>query len=130
MFGVYIPKDLTDVFVQLNSLIKDEKTKAAFKSFDEETAAKKLHFGFGRWMIHNWGFYEGSRLSVFLNQIGLHNPDDMATFLITTYHRNLNQKTLDVKALVESILEKRKEEEKQRKLQGEIIHEEKRLRKN
>ena len=125
LFGVYIPKDLTDVFIQLNELIEDQ-TKAVFKNLMEEEAAKKLHFGFGRWMIHNWGFYEGSRLSVFLNGLGLHNPDDMARFLITTYHRNLNKATLDVKPLIESLVEERKEAEKQRKLQGEIIHEEKR----
>ena len=129
LFGVYIPKDLTDVFIQLNKLIED-KTKGAFKALPEKHAAEKLHFGFGRWMIHNWGFYEGSRLSHFLNELGIYNPDDMASFLIVTYHRNLNKQTLDVKPLIESIVEKRAAAEKDRKLQGEIIHEEKRKVKN
>ncbi len=123
IFGVYIPADLTDAFIQLNSLI-ESKTQNVFKSLAEDEAAHKLHFGFGRWMIHNWGFYEGSRLSVFLNELGLFNPDDMAHFLMITYHRNLNQKKLDVKPLIESIAEARLKFETEQKLQGEVIHKE------
>lgn len=123
IFGVYIPADLTEAFIQLNKLIED-KTQNLFKNLGEKEAAKKLHFGFGRWMIHNWGFYEGSRLSVYLNKLGLYNPDDMAHFLMITYHRNLNKQKLDVKPLIESIAEARLKHENELKLQGEIIHKE------
>ena len=123
IFGVYIPADLTDAFIQLNKLIEG-KTQNLFKNLAEDEAAHKLHFGFGRWMIHNWGFYEGSRMSVFLNNLGLYNPDDMAHFLMITYHRNLNKEKLNVKQLIESIAEARLKHENKLKLQGEIIHEE------
>jgi len=123
IFGVYIPADLTDAFVQLNKLI-EEKTQLLFKDLPEDEAAHKLHFGFGRWMIHNWGFYEGSRMTVFLNGLGLYNPDDMAYFLMITYHRNLNQQKLDVKTLVDYILEARLKLENKQKLKGEVIHKE------
>src|SRR5690606_32780541 len=59
--GVYIPKDLADCFVQLNRLT-DDASKTKFKNMPEEDAARKLHFSLGRWIIYNWGFYEGSRL--------------------------------------------------------------------
>ena len=127
LYGVYIPKDLGDAFGQLNRLI-DKETQAKFKSLPEGIAAQKLHFSFGRWMMHNWGFYGGSRLSHYLRGIGLSYPDDMAYFLIVTYHRNLNRNKLAVKELLASIQEKRAAKEKDRKLQGEVIFEEKRIR--
>jgi hypothetical protein len=124
---IYIPKDLTDAFVQLNRLV-DTPSKEKFKTATEEEAARKLHFSLGRWMIVNWGFYEGSRLTVFLNQIGLRHPDDMARFLIITYHRNLNRKPLDVQQLVETLINVRKAAAEKNKKPGTVLQEETRTR--
>ncbi len=121
--GVYIPKDLTDAFIQLNRLI-DKDSKSKFKSVPDTLAARKLHFSLGRWMMHNWSFYEGSRLTVSLNRLNLHHPDDMARFVIIAYHRNLNRQPLEVKKLVTLLLEKRTQLEIERQLKGELIQQE------
>lgn len=124
--GVYIPKDLQDAFQSLDQLV-DKESKLKFQSVPEDTAAVKLHFSLGRWMIYNWGFYEGSRLSHYLrSQLAIFHPDDMARFLIIAYHRHLNEKPLEIKALVERIHEKQKREKKDYLKGGEIIHREKR----
>ncbi len=125
--GVYIPKDLTDCFIQLNRLTDDE-SKAKFKNMPEEDASRKLHFSLGRWMIYNWSFYEGSRLSVYLSKLGLSNPDDMAQFIIITYHRNLNRKKLDIKPLIDHYQAKKEKRIEERRQKGTIIHEETRKR--
>jgi len=127
--GVYIPKDIGNAFAELNRLT-DKESRTKFKKMPEGLAAEKLHFSLGRWLIVNWGFYEGSRFTVWLNQVGLFHPDDMARFVIITYHRNLNRNSLDVKALVEQLLENRKkiEEEKKEKSPKTILSEETRKR--
>ncbi|MFK7935919.1 MAG: DUF6794 domain-containing protein [Saprospiraceae bacterium] len=127
--GVYIPKDIGNAFAELNRLT-DKESRAKFKSMPEALAAQKLHFSLGRWLIVNWGFYEGSRFTVWLNQVGLFHPDDMARFVIITYHRNLNRNSLEVKALVEHLLENRKkiEAEKKQKSPKTILSEETRKR--
>lgn len=127
LYGVYIPKDLTDAFIQLNKLI-DEPSKQKFKSIDEEEATRKLFFSLGRWISHNWGFYGGSRLSHFLKGLGLSHPDDMASFVIITYHRNLNRKPLEVRPLVEKFKAERLKEQEERRKQGDVIFEETRIR--
>lgn len=127
LYGVYIPKDLADVFSQLNEKT-DQDSRKKFMAMSEEDAGHKLHFSLGRWIIHNWGFYGGSRLTKYLNDIGIHNPDDMARFIIITYHRELNNKPLGVKELVEEFQEMREAERKKRLEEGEIIHEETRKR--
>ena len=127
--GVYIPKDLADCFIQLNQLT-DKDSKIKFKNMSEEDAATKLHFSLGRWMIYNWGFYEGSRLSYYLKNLGISHPDDMAQFIIITYHRNLNKSKLEVKDLLDHYQMKQENLKKKRLEQGEIIHEETRKRQN
>lgn len=75
-------------------------------------------------MMHNWSFYEGSRLTVFLNGLGLYHPDDMARFIIITYHRSINRNPLEVKALITNLQEKRKATDQERLLKGQVIHQE------
>lgn len=121
--GQYIPSDLTDAFVELNKLIDDE-SKASFKTMPEEEAATKLFFSFGRWISYNWGFYGGSRLSHYIRELGITYPEDMARFIIISYHRNLNRKPLDVKTQVEFYQEKRRKEREARLEKGKVIYEE------
>lgn len=118
--GRYIPKDIEDAMVELDRLI-DEPSKQKLKSVPEEIAVRRIHFTFGRWMILNWGFYEGSRLSHYLKSKGVTYPDDMASALIAWYHRKLNGKPLLIDELASSYAEKRKNEVRERLLKGEII---------
>ncbi|MCI5081744.1 MAG: hypothetical protein MRY78_08635 [Saprospiraceae bacterium] len=120
--GVYIPKDLNDALNQLDKLI-DSESKVKFKWLEEDEAVKKLHFSFGRWIIYNWSLYEGSRLSVYFQQIGVTYPDDIAKLLMRAYHRKLNRKDLDFPGLAKFYAEKRKEEHLEKLREGEVIDE-------
>lgn len=106
--GTYIPEGLTDAFVQLNKLIAEADRKQ-LATYPEELVARNLEGTLGRWIVYNWGFEGGSRMSHFLKNIGLTHPNDMATFIIVTYHRTLNDQPLDVKPLVTTLIDKRKE---------------------
>lgn len=125
LYGVYIPKDVNEVFLELNKKM-DEPSKNKFKNLNEEAAAKKIFFSLGRWMTHNWGLYEGSRLSKYMQDMGVHHPDDMVRFFIIAYHRNLNRKPLEIKELLQQIQEKEKLEKQKRIESGTIIYGEKR----
>lgn len=127
LYGVYIPKDLTDAFIRLNQLIEEED-RLRFKAMPEDVAIEKLFFSFGRWITHNWGFYGGSRLSDYIKNLGITYPDDMAKFIIITYHRNLNRSPLDVKNLIIQLQEERQAEYKAKLETGTILHEETRKR--
>lgn len=129
LYGVYIPKDIPDAFTQLNKLTARE-SKAAFKSVPENIAVKKLHFSLGRWITHNWGFYEGSRLSHYLKGLGTSHPEDQAKVIIIAYHRYLNKQPIKLKELGTQFQEARKKMLEERKNKGEVIFKEKRKRSN
>ena len=123
--GVYIPKDLYDSFAQLNRLM-DEPTRNQFKAMTEEKAGKKLYLIM--WMCNNWGMYEGSRLSHYIQNLGITNPESKAHFIITTYHRNLNKEDLGIKERVEFYQKKADEEKARKSKNSKVIHEETRQR--
>lgn len=125
LYGVYIPKDLSDAIVQLNKLAERESLQK-FRAAQEDTAVQKLHFSLGRWIIYNWGFYDGSRLAHKLKQMGLHHPDDMAKFIIRSFHRSLNKKPIEVKAQLKALQEARAKTRLQRLQEGEVLYQEKR----
>ncbi len=129
LYGVYIPKDVPDALVQLNKLTPRE-AKTSFKSVPEEVAVSKLHFSLGRWIIHNWGFYEGSRLSHHLKKVGVNHPDDQAKVLITAYHRFLNKTPLEIKKVADYYTEKRRKEFEEKKKKGTVLSKEVRKKNN
>jgi hypothetical protein len=127
LHGVYIPKNLDDALLQLDKNITEE-SKSAIKTIPEDSVCLKLHDRLGRWMITNWCFYEGSRLSNYLRSAGVTYPDDMADFLIIAYSRHINGKSVEIKSLSQYYRETRKKEFQAEKKEGKVIHEEVRKR--
>jgi len=127
--GVYIPIDLDDAFVELDRLSSKQDIEN-FKNATEKTVRDKLHFGLGRWMMYNWGFYMGSRLSHYLRGLGLEHPDDMAKFMLVSWHRHLNEKPLEIEAQVDYYYQIREAERRERAGDMEVIHKETRKQKN
>jgi hypothetical protein len=109
LYGVYIPKDITDALGELDKLSTDEARKSLLNA-DEKTIAKKLRFGIGRWMEYNWNFQEGSRFSHFLReQKGLVYPDDMVEYMIILFYRHNKKMLLQEDVLAEELVKKRNE---------------------
>lgn len=127
LHGVYIPKDLKDAFIELNKRV-DAESKDAFKSFPEDQVADKLFYSLGRWIIHNWGFYGGSRLSNYIKSMGIYHPEDMSKFIIIAYHQHLNEKEVNIPELMKMFHAKQNKQKEELLKSGEILHKETRKR--
>lgn len=109
--GIYIPKNLNDCFVRIDSMFADT-TKQTIKKWNEDEMWR-LHHGFGMWMRNNWQLWGGSRLSVYFNNLDIHHPDDMSGLILTSYHRYLNNKPIEIDSQVSYYQEYWKKMEKQ-----------------
>lgn len=127
LYGVYIPRDLDDAMAKLMELTTPEG-REPFKTVDEETLAKKLYFGLGRWMEYNWNFEEGSRFSHYLRQKGLTYTEDMTKSMLILFHRHVLGKPLDADQLFKKVIEERQKKIEAEKQKQTIIHTETRLR--
>jgi len=125
--GVYIPKNLEDAMLELDKRVSAE-SRLKFKAIPEDSVCAVMHHRLGQWMILNWGFYGGSRLSHYLRSAGVTFPDDMADFLILAYHRRQNGKPIGIKELATDFREQRKKEYQEKLKKGKVIHEEVRKR--
>ncbi len=125
--GVYIPKNLEDAMLELDKRISVE-ARAKFKELPEAEVCSVMHNRLGQWMILNWGFYGGSRLSNYLRSAGVTFPDDMADFLILAYHRRQNGKPVGIKELATDFRDRRKKAYQEEMKKGKVIHEEVRKR--
>lgn len=121
LYGTYIPKDVEDAIVQLNKKLETAAIKQ-FTSFTEEQV--RIKGGLKLWILNNWGFYYGSRLSHTIKQLGILHPDDMAEFVMICYHRRLNNKDLLIKEQVDSYIEKRAKLMEEKKKKAVLIKEE------
>jgi hypothetical protein len=125
--GVYIPKNLEEAMVELDKRVSSE-ARLKFKALPEDSVCMIMHNRLGQWMILNWGFYGGSRLSNYLRSAGVTFPDDMADFLILAYHRRQNGKPIGIKELATDFRDRRKKEYQEKMKKGTVIHEEVRKR--
>lgn len=123
LYNVYIPKNLEDAMLQLDKAMTPE-SKVIMKAIPEDQVCQQLHGRLGQWIINNWGFYGGSRLSHYLRSAGITYPDDMADFLILAYHKRLNDKPVQIKEMATEFKEMRKKAWEQEQKEGEVIYEE------
>ena len=117
---VYIPATIEEAFDELTRLANPDAI-AKFRKADEKEIETKLHFGLGRWMMVNWNFEDGSRLSHVIKEMGVTFPDDMCQFLIVSFHRHLNNKPLELEARANMYFERRKKEHEKRLAQNSHI---------
>lgn len=73
-----------------------------FKNKPEEDAVTELHFGTGMWIRNNW--VHGDRdtaLRNYFKGLGIYAPDDISSIILTSLHRTLNKKDIELDKQVE-----------------------------
>lgn len=96
----YQPKDLEDAIEFLDYKWNDID-KQKFKETDEESATVMLHFGTGMYLRNNWGLWDSnSQLCKYFKSIGIFHPDDMSSIILTSFHRHLNNKDIDLQGQI------------------------------
>jgi hypothetical protein len=90
--GFYIPKDLRDSFVQLDSLLKEKDVKV-MALLPERKDMIRYHHGLGTFLRNNWGLWGGSRLQKYFNERGVYHPDNISGIILKYYHDWLNGRT-------------------------------------
>lgn len=96
----YIPKNLNDAIVYLNCKWS-ESDKTEFKNKEENDAVSELHFGTGKGIRNNWELWKGkNRISKFFKSKGIFHPDDISAIILTSFHRQLNEKPIDLETQI------------------------------
>jgi len=71
-----------------------QKEKYDFKNKSEETSVSELHFTTGLWIRNNWIRGKDNDLVKYFDSIGINNPDDISSIILTSLHRKLNDREI------------------------------------
>lgn len=97
-----LPRNLNEAIIYLQKKLPPAELNG-FKNQNEANAVSHLHFSVGLWIRNNW--IHDSRDTVlvqYFNSIGsFHSPDDISSIILTSLHRKLNNKNIDLKKQVE-----------------------------
>ncbi len=101
-----VPTNLSECFDRLDEIFQEAPLEYKnFKSSSEEEAVITLHYGLGKWIRNNWGLWEGnSPISKTLYSMHLWHAEDMSTLILTSYHRHINNKPLELKQQVDHFI--------------------------
>lgn len=94
-----IPTNLQECF----DVLKTYKGIEEFKNMKEEDVMGNYHFNLGVYIRNEWELWnEKYTLHKYFGEMGLWHPDDMSGVILTSFHRYLNGKDLEVdKQIVE-----------------------------
>ncbi|WP_145854427.1 DUF6794 domain-containing protein [Pedobacter suwonensis] len=96
-----MPKNLEESI----SYLKNEWTSSelnSFKTKSEKQAVAEAHLGAGLWIRNNW--IRGDRnvpLAKYFRSLGINHPDGISSIILTSLHRKLNNKKIDVDHQIE-----------------------------
>jgi len=89
--GLYIPKNMEDCFITLDSLLS-KQDRNFIKNLESRDETIEFHLGLGMWLRNNWGLWGGSRLQTYFLNKKIEHPDDMSSIILEYYYDWLNGK--------------------------------------
>jgi hypothetical protein len=93
------PKNLDECINWFMENIIDEELYKYKHLSEEDTCI--FHHGTGRNIRNNWNLWNNeSLLHKWFNSIGIYHPDDMSAIILTSLHRHLNNKLINLEEQV------------------------------
>jgi hypothetical protein len=74
-----------------------------FRNRPESDAVMELHKGTGMWIRNNWIYGDrDTALKNYFKELGIYAPDDISSIILTSLHRTLNKKEIELDKQVET----------------------------
>lgn len=89
------PKSIDEALKYLDELWSIDQ-KNEFKNTEEKGAVSKLHFGIGTGIRNSWIRNGKDDLRAEFTRLQVYHPDDMSAIILTSFHRKLNNKPLEL----------------------------------
>ena len=98
MIMVNKPNNLDEAIAALKEMLSP-KDFWDFKQGTEDQVSS-WHHDLGRWIRNNWDLWKGGPLADHFKRFGIHHPDDMSGIILTSAHRQWNDKPIGLEAQI------------------------------
>ena len=96
-----LPRDINEAIEYFNTTWND-KQKEEFRKKPERDAVTELHFSVGLWIRNNWIYGNRDKsLNDYFHKLGIPSVDDVSSIILTSFHRKLNNKPINLQKQVE-----------------------------
>ncbi len=89
------PKNLNEAIIQLDKVYTVKNKKEIYDMTESEYITKS-QFSTGLWIRYNWGLSQGTKLSMYFNDLGIYHPNDMTAIIVHSYYRHLHNQDFDL----------------------------------
>ena len=89
------PKNLNEAIILLDKAYTIKEKKEIFDMTESEYITKS-QFSTGLWIRYNWGLSQGSKLSLYFNDLGIYHPNDMTSIIVHSYYRHLHNQDFEL----------------------------------
>jgi hypothetical protein len=98
---ITLPKNVDEAILYFQQKWTNAELNS-FKNKSEKDAVTDLHFGTGQWIRNSWVY--GNRdtaLTNYFHSLGVYHPDDISAIILTSLHRSLNKKDIELNLQIE-----------------------------
>lgn len=96
-----LPKDLDEAVLYFQQHWTQAELDS-FKNKPEKDAVIELHRGTGMWIRNNWVYGDrDTALRNYFKDLGVYAPDDISSIILTSLHRTLNKRDVELQKQVE-----------------------------
>lgn len=107
VYNLPIPRNLDQCFKILGKTLNEEET-FVIKTYQEDSIYYHKDFKYGASFFHAWKLYDGSILTKYFNNKGLVGSHEIYNVILISYHRYLNQITIDLDGQIKKYIARQK----------------------
>ncbi|RFM35031.1 hypothetical protein DXN04_06420 [Chitinophaga silvisoli] len=99
---IKLPKNLDESILYFQQQLTPAELDS-FKNKPESDAVIELHQSTGQWIRNNWVYGDrDTALKNYFKALGIYAPDDISSIILTSLHRTLNKKEIELEKQVET----------------------------
>lgn len=99
-----IPNSISESFIELTKILEQEHELEWFKNEEETSVVLKTHSGLGMYIRNEWNMWSRSGLLFEkFSDLDVEHPDDISSIILTSFHRHLNDKEMDINGQIEKV---------------------------
>lgn len=77
-----------------------EESRAWIRCLPDGSFSTYVHHSLGRYLRNRWNLWGQSRLAKYMNELGIHHPDDMSSIILDSFQRRLKGQDIDLEGQI------------------------------
>ncbi|MBZ0166811.1 MAG: hypothetical protein K8I00_08385 [Candidatus Omnitrophica bacterium] len=96
-----LPRNLEECYAALTRELSPQELVQFMQAPEQDVVRYRIGLGF--WLRNRWGLWQNSELKQYFSEMGITDPDEMSQIILTSFHRHLNKKDIQLQQQIRLI---------------------------